>query len=79
MTSPTLRQREVMRAIRAHQVARGFPITIRELGDQLGINSTNGVNAHLKSLEHQGLVSREPRRSRTLQLTTAGLREIASG
>lgn len=78
MTGPTLRQREVLRAIKEHQAARGFPISIRELGDVLGISSTNAVNDHLVRLEAKGLVNRENRRSRTLTLTNAGLREVAA-
>ncbi len=74
---PTTRQLQLLRAISAHHKTKGFPISIRELATVVGIKSTNGVNDHLKALERKGLVSREDRRSRTLQLTKAGHREIA--
>jgi len=45
----------------------GYPPTIRELGDALGISSTNGVNDHLKALEKKGYLSRESSKSRTMQ------------
>lgn len=79
MTAPTLRQLQVLRLIRTHQDTKGFPISIREIGDELGIASTNAVADHLRALLRKGLVSREKRRSRTLQLTTAGRREIKHG
>ncbi len=69
----------MMRAIRAHQARKGFPISIRELCDELGIRSTNGVSDHLAALVKKGFVTRERQRSRTLQLTTAGQREIHHG
>ena len=75
---PSARQLQVLRAIRRHHQAKGFPISIRELGDVLGIRSTNGVADHLEALERKGLVTRERNRARTLQITTAGHREIAA-
>ena len=44
--TPTPRQLEVLRAIHEAIVKNGWPPTIRELGEQLGIGSTNGVNDH---------------------------------
>ncbi len=79
MTGPTQRQLLVLRTISAHQVSKGFAITIRELSIALKCSSTNGVVDHLKALERKGLVSREKQRARTLQLTTAGRREIEHG
>ncbi len=79
MKSPTPRQLTVLRAIRAHQVSKGFPISIRDLCVALNVTSTNSAADHLRALEKKGLVRREKRLSRTLQLTAAGHREIAHG
>lgn len=79
MNPPSPRQLQVLREIRKHHQAKGFPISIRELATSLGIRSTNGVNDHLVALEKKGLVRREKQRSRTLQLTNAGQREIKHG
>lgn len=73
---PTDRQVDVLRAIHRHQVRLGYAISIRELGDELGIASTNGVNDHLLLLERKGLVTRKRQLCRTLQLTRTGLREV---
>lgn len=44
----------------------GYPPTIRELGDVLGIASTNGVNDHLKALERKGYIKRDGAQARGL-------------
>lgn len=78
MKAPTERQRVVLREIRQHQTAKGYPISIRELVEVLGVTSTSGVADHLKALERKGLVSREKNRARTLQLTAAGRKEAGA-
>ena len=75
ISHPTDRQLDVLRAI-ARASAQGFPPTIRELCAALGINSTNGVNDHLRLLERKGLILREEQRGRTLRLSPAGLRWV---
>lgn len=77
MIAPTDRQREVLQAIRVHHVEYGFPVSLRELGVELGIGTAHGVRDHLVLLEKKGLVRWEPRLSRTLVLTPAGLKEIS--
>jgi repressor LexA len=47
---------------------RGYPPTIREIGESLGIRSTNGVNDHLKALERKGYVYRDKSKSRAIRL-----------
>jgi repressor LexA len=47
---------------------RGYPPTIREIGEQLKIKSTNGVNDHLKALEKKGYIFRDKTKSRGLRL-----------
>ena len=79
MNPPTARQLEVLRAIADHHRRKGFPISIRELGTELNIRSTNSVSDHLKALIRKGLVQRERMRSRSLTITNAGRREIEHG
>ncbi|MFW5967942.1 MAG: transcriptional repressor LexA [Persicimonas sp.] len=45
----------------------GYPPTIREIGDHLGIKSTNGVNDHLKAIERKGYLERQDAKSRALK------------
>jgi repressor LexA len=65
----TERQQEVLDFIAKETERNGFSPTIREIGERLGIRSTNGVNDHLKALERKGFLTREKDKSRTLRLT----------
>jgi repressor LexA len=72
----TLRQRAVLDFI-THQIDRqGYPPTLREIGNHLGIRSTNGVNDHLRALERKGYLTREDMKSRTLRPTDLAYSEI---
>src|SRR5215212_5078413 len=62
----TQRQREILDFISASIVERGFPPTLREIGEHFNIRSTNGVNDHLKALEKKGHLRREDLKSRAM-------------
>src|SRR5438105_352631 len=63
----TQRQREILDFISASIVERGFPPTLREIGEHFSIRSTNGVNDHLKALEKKGHLRREDLKSRAMR------------
>jgi repressor LexA len=63
MKKLTTRQREVLDYISDYICDRGYPPTIREIGDQLGIKSTNGVSEHLETLWRKGYLIRDEERS----------------
>src|SRR6478736_4460236 len=60
----TDRQREILEFITQSIRERGYPPTLREIGVQFGIRSTNGVNDHLRALEKKGHLLREDLKSR---------------
>lgn len=60
----TDRQREVLAVIEDKIARDGYPPTIREIGQQLGIRSTNGVTDHLKALQRKGVLARTESKSR---------------
>lgn len=62
----TERQQLVLDYIQERIADWGYPPTIREIGEHLGIRSTNGVSDHLKALEKKGFLKREGQKSRTL-------------
>lgn len=68
MQKLTDRQRAVLEYIETSIHDRGYPPTLREIGNHLGIRSTNGVNDHLRALERKGYLTREDMKSRTLRL-----------
>lgn len=66
MEEITDRQKEILTFIQRTTEDRGFPPTIREIGEEMDIRSTNGVNDHLKALERKGFLTRGEQQSRSL-------------
>jgi repressor LexA len=67
MQGLTERQRQILEFITKRIGEQGYPPTIREIGEEMGIRSTNGVNDHLKALERKGYLKREVLKSRALR------------
>src|SRR5687768_10383090 len=63
----TERQQQILDFITGSINERGFPPTLREIGEHFGIKSTNGVNDHLKALEKKGHLRREDLKSRAMR------------
>ncbi|MBK7583491.1 MAG: transcriptional repressor LexA [Myxococcales bacterium] len=68
MQGLTKRQEQTLAFIRYSIQDRGYPPTLREIGEHMGIKSTNGVNDHLRALERKGYLRREDMKSRALKL-----------
>ncbi|HYP90880.1 MAG TPA: repressor LexA, partial [Polyangiaceae bacterium] len=68
MQGLTKRQEQTLDFIRRSIEDRGYPPTLREIGEHMGIRSTNGVNDHLRALERKGYLTREDMKSRALKL-----------
>ncbi len=64
----TNRQQTVLEVIRGWIRERGYPPTIRELGQKLGIRSLRGVTTHLDAIAKKGFLKREPR-ARSISLS----------
>ncbi len=67
MQQLTTRQEMILDFIRRSIRERGYPPTLREIGAQMGIRSTNGVSDHLRALERKGYLRREDMKSRALR------------
>ncbi|MEO1229033.1 MAG: transcriptional repressor LexA [Myxococcota bacterium] len=67
MQGLTPRQQQILDFITLRISEQGYPPTIREIGEEMGIRSTNGVNDHLKALERKGFLRREGLKSRALR------------
>ena len=72
MQKLTDRQEMVLKYIESSIAQRGYPPTLREIGNFMGIRSTNGVNDHLRALERKGYLLREDMKSRALRPTRGG-------
>lgn len=73
MKGITDRQRQVLEVIVERSERDGFPPTLREVGEKLGIRSTNGVSDHIKALVRKGFLQRRGKSSRTIRATPQGL------
>ena len=78
MQGLTGRQEQTLDFIRKSIEERGYPPTLREIGEYMGIRSTNGVNDHLRALERKGYLRREDMKSRALKLVAGMGTESAS-
>lgn len=73
MQGLTKRQEQTLDFIRHCIEERGYPPTLREIGEHMGIRSTNGVNDHLRALERKGYLRREDMKSRALKVVEQSL------
>jgi repressor LexA len=64
----TARQRAILEVIHAHVDLHGYPPSVREIGDAVGLRSTSSVHAQLESLEAKGYLKRDPTKPRALEL-----------
>jgi repressor LexA len=64
----TPRQREIYEFIRSKIEDRGYGPTVREIGQEFEIQSPNGVMCHLKALVKKGLITRQEKSARAIQL-----------
>ncbi len=64
----TVRQRKVLEVIRTSVSVRGYPPSIREIGDAVGLTSTSSVAHQLRTLERKGYLRRDPNRPRAVDV-----------
>ena len=65
----TQRQREVYEFVVSYTDSHGYPPTVREIGEAVGLASPSTVHAHLANLERAGYLRRDPTKPRALELT----------
>ncbi len=64
----TVRQRMVLDEIRRSVDTRGYPPSVREIGEAVGLNSPSSVAHQLKVLEAKGFLRRDPNRPRAMEV-----------
>ena len=64
---PTERQQRILEVIRRFTMERGYPPSVREIGERVGLSSSSTIHAHLKALERRGLIARDPTKPRALR------------
>jgi repressor LexA len=82
----TPRQQKVLSVIRDSIERRGYPPSMREIGERVGLTSSSSVAHQLRTLEEKGFIKRDPNRPRALQVfapheapDTAAVDETGSG
>lgn len=71
MEQTTDRQKRILEVIREFTAERGYPPSVREIGERVGLSSSSTIHAHLKTLERRGLISRDPTKPRALRSEVA--------
>jgi repressor LexA len=64
----TGRQQEIWKFLTDYVDEHGYPPTVREIGEAVGLASPSTVHAHLANLERAGLIKRDPTKPRALEL-----------
>ena len=67
-TTLTTRQRQVLETIEAHMRDRGYPPSVREIGEAVGLNSPSSVHSHLATLQRLGYLRRDPTKPRAIEV-----------
>ncbi|HEU5298446.1 MAG TPA: transcriptional repressor LexA [bacterium] len=64
----TRRQKEILTFIQRYSDAHGYPPSVREIGQALGLTSSSTVHSHLTALEKKGYLRRDPSKPRALEI-----------
>ena len=67
-TNLTVRQRQILEMIDAFQRSHGFPPSVREIGEEVGLTSPSTVHSHLNTLQRLGFLHRDPIKPRALEV-----------
>jgi repressor LexA len=77
MTDITARQQRIVDFIADTVRERGYPPTVREIGEAVGLTSSSSVHAQLANLERIGLLRKDPTKPRAMTLAAEGMRTDA--
>jgi len=69
-TELTERQRQVLETIVATVARRGYPPSVREIGEAVGLSSPSTVHSHLSALARAGYIRRDPSKPRAIEVVT---------
>ncbi|MGO1284266.1 MAG: transcriptional repressor LexA [Brachybacterium sp.] len=74
----TRRQRLILETINAAIATHGYPPTMREIGDAVGLTSSSSVAHQLQALERKGFLRRDPKRPRAMEVVMPGVDDTPS-
>lgn len=70
MEELTARQQEILNYIKKEVQKKGYPPSVREIGEAVGLSSSSSVHAHLEKLEEMGYLRRDPTKPRAIEVLT---------
>ncbi len=70
------KQRRILDFIRNEQLNKGYPPSVREICEAVGLKSTSTVHGHLERLEKKGYIRRDPTKPRAIEITEDGFTPI---
>ncbi|MED1201906.1 transcriptional repressor LexA [Heyndrickxia acidicola] len=68
MTKLSKRQQDILEFIKQEVKAKGYPPSVREIGEAVGLASSSTVHGHLSRLESKGLIRRDPTKPRAIEI-----------
>lgn len=68
MTKLSKRQQEILDFIKQEVREKGYPPSVREIGQAVGLSSSSTVHGHLARLESKGLIRRDPTKPRAIEI-----------
>ncbi|MFB4366278.1 MULTISPECIES: transcriptional repressor LexA [Bacillus] len=68
MTKLSKRQLDILSFIKAEVKSKGYPPSVREIGEAVGLASSSTVHGHLARLETKGLIRRDPTKPRAIEI-----------
>jgi repressor LexA len=77
MTETTPRQQRILEFIATTVRDRGYPPTVREIGEAVGLTSSSSVHAQLNNLERMGLLHKDPTKPRAMTLAEGRVDAVA--
>lgn len=64
----TSREQQIYTAIRDYMAEKGYPPSIREIGNLVGLSSSSSVHFYLQRIKRKGYITFEPNQPRTLRV-----------
>lgn len=64
----TAKQQQILNYIKEELLAKGYPPTVREICEKVGLRSTSSVHSHLSTLEENGYIRRDPTKPRAIEI-----------
>lgn len=74
----TEREHQILDFLKENIVRRGYPPTVREIGQHLGVKSTSTVHKDLSSLEQKGFIRRDPAKPRAIEIADLDMSILAN-